>query len=70
MNGEYDLDKVKDVIKDLPCREPRGALGNTLRVFMFPLLYKGLSRQDAEDRAKEIMKGMGLDISSLKPRYK
>ena len=65
-----DPDKLAYTFKNLPCRRPRGSVENVIRAFMFPLLYKGLSRDAAEWRAIVKARELGENVENLSLRYR
>lgn len=66
----YDPEKLAYTYKNLPWRMPRGSLENMIRMFMFPLLYKGLSRDAAEWRAIIKARKLGWNVDNLSLKYR
>jgi len=64
-----DSKKLAYTYKNLPWRQPRGSVENVIRMFMFHLLYKGLSRDEAERIAIERARKLGHNVETLSLRY-
>jgi hypothetical protein len=60
----------QDVYAQLPARQARGSIENRIRRYMYPLLLKGVSREEAERRAIAKVKEEGYPVDNLKLEYR
>lgn len=67
---ERTRDAKPDVYSQLPSRQARNDPVNILRVYMYPLLLHGYTREDAEKIGIAKLKERGYPTDNLKLEYR